>query len=381
MKVCLVSTSMNQSTGYSKVSYNMLRELKDTVEVFHYSTQSSKTGFRPPLDIAVKDHAFGEDNEYGFEGLREYVEENKIDIVVIYNDIAVTLSYLKVWSPPRLWVYLDTVCHGIPPQLLKMLEERAERIYLFNSYWKQVYDFASARVLEHGVDTDIFKPLPKENNDKLRAKLNIPTDATIFFNCNRNSRRKRLDLTISAFVQYCKRNPSVNAYLLMMVNSNGYYNIGNVLYNEIRKHKYDCSKKVMTIQTDKQLFTDVNINEFYNIADYGLNTSTGEGYGLTAVEHLAVGKPQILTHLPVYDVILPKDSVVYVEPLPDREYYEQKEFSGAYIDTWSALDIAIAMEKAVDVKVDYKPKSWKEVMTGFIADLTSVQSLEITEHA
>jgi glycosyltransferase involved in cell wall biosynthesis len=371
MKFCLVSTSTNQFTGYSKVAYNILNQLKGVpnIELFHYGTQyGGKLPFRPQLEgITIK-----ENNDFGLDGLKDFCELHKIDIVMIYNDIGVVLSYLQKWSPPRLWVYLDTVAHGIPQPLLKVLDEKAERIYLFNSYWKSVYNFKNAKVLEHGVDPQVFK---KVDTTEIRKQMKIPEDAIVFLNANRNSRRKRLDLTISAFVQFCKRNSQKDAYLLLMTSGDGYYDIASVLYNEIDKHKYDCSKKVLSIQTDKKLFTDDAINQFYNLADIGMNTSTGEGYGLTALEHLAVGKPQVLTYLPSYETFIPKNNAVFVKPTGDREYYERTDYSGAYHETFSAKEIAIAMEEVLNKKVSFVPKTWEEVMSIFSEDLKKEYSI------
>jgi glycosyltransferase involved in cell wall biosynthesis len=379
MRFCLVSTDLQQATGYSKVAYNLMRTLQQEVcdkgkdlSLFHYAAQSNEKTlpFRPALGgIVVKQHIMPSSDEFGFKGLNAFCEEHSIDVVMIYNDIAVSLTYLQEWCPPRLWVYLDTVAHGIPTPLLKMLDEKAERIYLFNDYWKSVYPFKQVRVLEHGVDTEVFKPIAEEEKADLRKKLGIPKDALVFFNANRNSKRKRIDLTISAFVQFSKRNPTKNAYLLLMLGGKGFYDVATILYSEISRHRHDCSKKVLTIQTDKQLFTDVAMNQFYNIADIGLNTSTGEGFGLTALEHVSVGKPQVLTHLPVYETFLSKRNVVFVPPLGDREYYEQTEFSGSFHETWSSADIATGMENAVGKRVKYTPKSWEEVMKGFIGEL------------
>lgn len=366
MKLCLVSTSLNQSTGYSKVAYNMMKELKGVtnLELFHYAVHHVKAPYRPVLDgIVVKENA-----DFGMDGLQAFCEEHGVEVVFIYNDVGVTLSYLQKWCPARLWVYLDVVAHGIPPPLLKILDEKAERIYVMSDYWKSIYPFKNVRVLEHGVDTEVFK-VEKSN---LREQMNIPDDAIVFLNANRNSRRKRLDLTISAFVQFCKRNPSLDAYLLMMTSADGYYNIGNVLYNEIVKHGHDCSKKVKSIQTDKHVFTDDMINKFYNLADYGINTSTGEGYGLTALEHLSVGKPQVLTSLPSYTFVT--NGAVFVKPTGDREYYEKDDYSGSFHETFSAKDIAIAMEDVLVIKTDFVPRSWKEVMAPFIEELSKEQT-------
>jgi D-inositol-3-phosphate glycosyltransferase len=39
---------------------------------------------------------------------------------------------------------------------------------------------------------------------------------------------------------------------------------------------------------------DEQLNRIYNTCDVGINTSTGEGWGLVALEHAATGRPQLL---------------------------------------------------------------------------------------
>jgi glycosyltransferase involved in cell wall biosynthesis len=360
MKVCIVGTSINQPTGYAKVVYNMLKELVTTgLEVHHYSIQKSTLTLRRPIADVITHEV----EDFGVDGLKDYCETNAINLVLIYNDITTTLTYLKAWKPPRCWVYLDTVGHGIRPDFLKLLDDSVERVYLMSNYWKSIYSFKNTRVIEHGVDTEVFRPV--EVSD-LRRKLGIPENAIVFLNCNRNSRRKRLDLTVQAFVLFCKRNPNSSAHLLLITTKDGFYDIGSVLYNEIARHKYDCSSRVRTIFNDRIVMTDNMMNEFYNIADFGLNTSYGEGYGLTALEHLAIGKPQVLTALPSYTFV--DDSVVLVKSTGEREYDYKEDIIG-YFEHWKAEDFALGMEQVLDKKTHFASKSWKKVMSGFVNDL------------
>jgi len=360
MKVCVVGTSISQTSGYAKVVYNMLKELRGHVELHHFATQTSSTNLRPALEDVITHEV----EEFGFTKLKEYCEENSIDVVFLYQDIRTILEYLQHWKPPRCWVYLDTIGHGIDQSALKLLEDSVERIYLMNDYWKSVYPFKNSGVLEHGVDTNVYY---KKSVPDLRKKINIPENAVVFLNCNRNARRKRLDLTIQAFVLFCKRNPSSTAHLLLLTSKDGFYNIGSILYAEIRRHKFDCSARVRTIFTDKLLLKDEDVNDFYNIADYGLNTSYGEGYGLTVLEHLAVGKPQVLTGLPSYTFV--GNNAILVPPSGEREYDYKDDILLGYFEHWKVEDIAVAMEQIQGRKTQFSPKSWKDVMVGLVTDL------------
>jgi glycosyltransferase involved in cell wall biosynthesis len=374
MKFCLVSTSTKNTTGYSKVAYNLLRELVkvEGLEVFHYAFQYHPSNF--PLRPAIQGVTTQEHKDFDYDKLHAFCKKHKFgkeDIVMIYNDIGVILNYMKSWCPPRLWVYLDTVCEGIPPALLKHLEEKTERIYVFAPHWKKVYDFKNVRVLEHGVDTEVFKAV---ETTALREKMKLPDDAIVFLNANRNSKRKRLDLTISAFIQLCKRNPDKPLYLLLLtVNEfGGWYDFQSLIYHECRKHDYfPASKRILIVDTGKIVMTDEAVNEFYALADIGVNTSTGEGYGLTALEHASLGKPQVLTHLPQYEDFMPSNAVAYADDIGEREYIEKTDYFGAYQPVFLARDVLTAMENALELrgKVEFKPKSWEEVCKDFVTEL------------
>jgi len=362
MKICFVGTSTARNTGYAKVMTNLIRGLKDSMEIFHYAMHDCIKKIREP-EVPTKSV-----EEYGFQGLKAYCEENAVEVVFIYNDIGVILQFLKEWKPPRLWVYLDTMGHGIAPPLIKALQEHSERIYFLNSYWKEHYNLPNSYTLDHGVDTTIFKPVEESITVELRKMLNIPLGAKIILNANRNSKRKRLDLCISGFVQYCKKHPVNNYFLLLMTAKDGFYDIGNVLYEEIKKHGHDCSSRIRTIHTDKINITDEKINEFYNLADYGINTSYGEGFGLTAIEHLTLGKPQILTDLPNYN-FFPRNFASFIKSTGDREYNSSIDYTCCYTETFLASEVIRAIEDVEGLVVQYTPKSWKEVCAEFISSL------------
>jgi hypothetical protein len=153
-----------------------------------------------------------------------------------------------------------------------------------------------------------------------------------------------------------------------MTAKDGYYDIGNVLLEEITLHKHDCSTRVRAIHTDRINISDNKINEFYNVADYGINTSYGEGFGLTALEHLTLGKPQILTDLPSYN-FFPRNFASFIKSTGDREYNGSIDYSCCYTETFLASEVVQAIENVEGLVVDYIPKSWEEVCAEFISSL------------
>jgi hypothetical protein len=48
------------------------------------------------------------------------------------------------------------------------------------------------------------------------------------------------------------------------------------------------------VTSQDMVFRDEDINMFYNVADVGVNSADGEGWGLCNFEQMGVGVPQVV---------------------------------------------------------------------------------------
>lgn len=150
-------------------------------------------------------------------------------------------------------------------------------------------------VLPHGTNFDVFYALA-EDKKELRKMLwpgetGIQlSDSFIFLNANRNQPRKRLDITMRAFGLFAEDKEDVALYM-HCGNEDNSMNIVKLA------ERYGFVKKLIITDgafkgVPKVASQDLNL--LYNVCDVGLNTSLGEGWGLTNTEMAAVGKPQIV---------------------------------------------------------------------------------------
>lgn len=257
MRFVLVSTHTDQTTGYAKVSHNLLKQLATLtpkVKVFHFGFQRhpQSPGFRKaPEGIVQYDAAANEDPKeegFGFNKIREYLDMVNPDVVMIYNDPLIVYKFLdamkydKNSSPYKLWVYVDQVYDGIAQQLMDKIRDSVDRVYAFTDIWKeklkQYGEFKDVRILEHAVDTTMFTRLPADVRMSVRKNLGIPQDAIAFLNMNRNSQRKRLDLTVAGFVRLLAKDPSKPYYLVVATNlspqSGAYYDVPRIFSRDFR---------------------------------------------------------------------------------------------------------------------------------------------------
>jgi glycosyltransferase involved in cell wall biosynthesis len=401
MRFVLVSTHIDQTTGYSKVAYNMLKQLSTLVpkiKVFHFGFQrhpQSANIRKVPEGVNIYDAGANEspkEEGFGFNKIHEYLDMVNPDVVMIYNDPMVTYRFIESMkhdpksSTYKLWIYLDQVYEGIAQPIMDKIREHADRIYCFTENWKtkllEYGECKDVRIIEHAVDQSTFTILTPEAKQGIRAGLGIPNDATVLINLNRNSQRKRLDLTISAFIQVLKRNPENPIYLVIGTNispqSGAFYDIPRIITRELSKAGLPLTyvQRIVLIDTSPpNIVGDDGINQLYNMADIGINTSDGEGYGLCQIEHLYTGAPQVITDVGSYRSFLDETVATFVKPISD-EYFGGAMPLGGWYPKFSSEDVANAIEHTIknlsDMKTaakSYKFKTWSSVCDDFLEDL------------
>jgi hypothetical protein len=273
---------------------------------------------------------------------------------------------------------------GIAPQLVKTINDHSDRIYCFSEIWKQRYLEYDAtqdvRVLEHAVDATTFTHMTPEQRIALRKNMNIPENAVLLLNANRNSQRKRLDLTIAGFVRAISRCTEVPLYLMIVTNLNpqagAYYDIPRIYAEELRVASLDVQTyagRLLLVDTSPpNAISDETINNIYNIGDIGFNTSDGEGFGLCQLEHLYTGAPQVVTGLEAYRAFL-DDTVAGFVPATGRSYFAGGMPHGLWYPTFDPEDVAKQIEHVVSdldtmkaTAKAYSFKTWATVCDSFL---------------
>lgn len=405
MRFVLVSTHTDQTTGYAKVAHNLLRQLATLapkVKTYHFGFQRhpSRPNFRKcPEGIIQYDAAANEDPKeegFGFNKINEYLEMVGPDVVMIYNDPLVIYKFIEAMkhergkAPYKLWIYLDQVYHGIAQPLMDTIRDHADRIYAFSPYWHRALEeygtFQNVSILEHAVDPLMFSSMSPADRSAIRTNMNVPQNAVIFLNANRNSQRKRLDLTVQAFVQLLKREKDRPYYLIIASNlsaqGGAYYDMSRIYANELTKAQMSLqtyAPRLLLIDTSPpNVMADEGVNQLYNVADIGINTSDGEGYGLCQLEHLYVGAPQVVTDVGAYRDFL-NESVATFIPSEFTMYFAGGMPLGGNVPVFHPEKVADAMEqtaqKLPEMKAavkNYNFKSWSRVCDSWLEDVLAL---------
>jgi glycosyltransferase involved in cell wall biosynthesis len=402
MRFVLVSTHIDQTTGYSKVSHNLVKQLSTLspkVKTYHFGFQrhpSRPTMRKYPEGVVSYDAAANEDPKeegFGYNKIHEYLDMVNPDIVMIYNDPYTISRFLDAMKHERgksayqLWLYVDQVYTGIAPPLIDVLHKHADRIYCFTETWKQRFleygPFPDVRVLGHAVDAAVFTCMSPETRKGIRTNLAVPDDAIVFLNANRNSQRKRLDLTITGFVGLLKNNPTRPYYLVIASNlqpqSGAYYDTQRIFLEELKENDMDIqtyARRFLLIDTSPpNIWSDEAINQLYNAADIGINTSDGEGFGLCQLEHMYTGAPQIVTDVGAYRDFMDSSVAEFIPP-NGKFYFAGGMPHGFSSPTFSSSAVTDAMQGMIGLLAERRNKvnaysfsSWSSICDAWLEDI------------
>ena len=383
----LVSTHLQQFTGYSKVSHNLVNELakQPWLQLTHFGFQKfpqAPPDFRGyPPNVDVIDAAALEKpvaQGFGFTALPDVIRKKSPDVILIYNDMSIVARFteeIRKSGIPRtfkIWVYCDQVYTTQLQAYLDILNRDADRVFAFTPYWKKcLKDQGITRPIDiilHGFDSKKFFPVPKE---LVRKQLNLPPEMFLFLNLNRNQPRKRYDVLIMAFVELVVKYPTKPVFMLCICDKGekGGWPLLEIYKRELELRGVNVEQfgGRLMLTTQDMTFRDEDINMFYNAADVGVSTSDGEGFGLCQFEQMGIGIPQVVPDLGGFKEFCTPENTVLVKP--KVRYYLPTAFSpvGGEAFACDPHDVCLGMEEYVlnSEKKEAHGKAAKATVLGY----------------
>jgi glycosyltransferase involved in cell wall biosynthesis len=372
LKFLLVGTHAHQFTGYSKVTYGIIRILskQPNITVTHFGFQKNpqaQAGYRPyPPNIRVLDAADMEKRAlppgsppqqgFGFNVLPDVIRHEQPNVVMIYNDMAVVTRFLEeirrsgIPRNFKIWIYVDQVYNCQLQGFLDILNRDADRIFTFTNYWKKcLKDQGVTRpidILPHGFEHDIFTT---QSRSEIRKKVNLPLDAFIVTCLNRNQPRKRYDLLIIAFVELIVKYPTKPIFLMCICDKGekGGWWLFEIFTRELKLRNAPIERfgNRLLLSNNDMVYRDEDINLFYNLADIGISAADGEGWGLCNFEQMGVGVPQVVPDIGGFKEFCNKDNSVIVKP--KHRFYHPGAHSpvGGEAEACDPHDLCIGIEE------------------------------------
>lgn len=371
---------IGQSNGYSRVVYYIAKYLglKDDIKLTIYGfqnyqqTMGSQIRNDIPASVTLHDALATESparNGFGDKEIGAFLKKNPQDIVIIFNDLvitsALTQTIVNELSPEErkrflLVSYMDQVYPYQKKQYLDIINNCFDAVITFTPYWENVARQIGVKkdiptfFFPHGFDDHLYFPVPKKI---ARVFYNIPQDAFVVLNLNRNQPRKRWDHTMMAWTQVVKRyydaknskgsKPLRVPKLVIATIVQGFWDLMEIYENELRKVGLTLEQgkeHIITLSKPQQM-SDRDINILYNCCDIGLNTCEGEGFGLCQFEHSAIGCPQVCPNIGGFKEFLHDKNSIMVDAKWSYYIDNQRDGIGGVAEVADVKDYADAIWK------------------------------------
>lgn len=311
MKFFIYATYPTQTNGYSKVATRIVNYLSqfDTIQVYYFGI----TNFNPAIDRFIHPRVQFIDalkespskDPYGIDLIATKIQLIKPDIIFLYNDILVLsriFNALKgMLKTFQVYTYIDLVYKYENTDLISYISSNTDKFFVFSECWRnnlaEMGITKNVHLLEHGLNEDIVYPIDKQ---EARRSLHLNPNDFIVLNTNRNTHRKGIDITITAFLIFLKKNnfnTNIKLFLNMDFQCKSSYDIESLIKTESQRLQMDPIIVWEHIYrfTQGGSVPDNLVNKLYNATDVGINTCYGEGFGLCNFEHGCVGRAQIMT--------------------------------------------------------------------------------------
>lgn len=289
MKILFIGDACLHS-GFATVTHSILHYLhqRHEVHVCGVNYRGDPHGYPYPIYRA---DMYGD--TWGVRRFDELCAKIQPDIVCINNDPWNVVRFLTDYRPVPIVAYMPIDGDGLPKKTASLLNQLTCAIW-YTEYGKKVAEksgFAGkSEIVPHGVDSKRFRPIEKM---EARRTIGLPQEGFLIGNVNRNQLRKRLDLSIKAFSIAYHEYGLKDAWLYL---HSAMRDEGGDL-QQIAEY-YGVADRVMS-PAGKDSFQGVDYDAMpyiYSSLDMQISTSMGEGWGLTTMEGMACGVPQVIPY-------------------------------------------------------------------------------------
>jgi glycosyltransferase involved in cell wall biosynthesis len=301
-------------TGFSTVNHNIIKNLpKDEYEIHHLAINywGDPHGYDHFIYPAARPEHAVRGDLYGYARIEELVNL-KPDIIFILNDIWVIMRYLERLREiyegdvnkkiPKIVVYFPVDGYGYSAEWFKDFNIVSKMVVYTKFGYdtvKQAVPLFEPTIIPHGTDTELF--FKSENKTEIKKEIfkELPElwgDSFIVLNANRNQPRKRLDLSLTGFALFATGKPDNVRYYHHAGTKDVGWDFVDLLKKIDKEFNTDVEARIIltNMEHNVQRVPISKLNKIYNACDVGINTSLGEGWGLTSTEHAATGAVQVV---------------------------------------------------------------------------------------
>lgn len=311
MRILVMTDSLNLPTGQGRVGREIAVGLQRRGHDVGYIGwwHGPTTPPNPPHGIRY----WGTNNEhYGADVLDSIVMRFQPDVVLTVGDFW-RIGYIADPNRCRTRRFFQWCSYipvdgepmggGLPPSIVPIIADIdlpvAYTEYAKQAVMKSVQDQETRnrlRVIYHGVDTSIFKPMDPAERRRAREAAGID-DKFVFLTVCRNQSRKNIPEMFTAWSQFSRLPENVgNSVFWPHMNfkdPNGWDIDDLMTVNKMRNQSVMYYHEMAYSASSHELISEQDLARLYGMSDAFMLIS-GEGFGLPILEAMAVGLPCIL---------------------------------------------------------------------------------------
>lgn len=276
-------------TGFATVTHSILRRLHRTWDVLVSGVNYRGQPHRFPYPIVPAQR--GQDM-WGIDAFADLCREAQADAVVINNDWWNVARFLGRGVGAAVVGYMPVDGKNLSSRCLQRLSQLDAAVW-YTEFGRREAHAAGycgrSFVVPHGVNTRTYRPMSR-HAAREGLKLPVPRGAFVVGNVNRNQPRKRLDLTVQYFGEWVRQAGVDDAYLCFHCAPD---DVGWDL-RQLAEYFGVADRLLFSRGNLDESFPRRRMRLVYNAFDVQVSTTLGEGWGLTQMEGMACGVPQIV---------------------------------------------------------------------------------------
>ncbi len=319
-KILLLSDDLRMHSGVANMSREMVLQTMDNYDWIQVggAVKHPDEGSIIDMSQSLRDDPRGFENPYlkiyavsGYgnpDVVREIMDIEKPDAIMHFTDprqwiwlyqmerelrTRIPIMYYNIWDDLP-----DPIYNANYYRSSDMLLAISKQTYGINKRILSNYDYEDWQIdyIPHGIDSNLFKPLDKNDTlfKRFEEKIGIDNYKFKILYVNRNIRRKNPGDCALAYKHFMdglteeQRKECVFIFHSAPVDENG-TDMKAFCQALLPEHPV-----IFTHDIPNQSFDGQYINQLYNSADVYMNLASNEGFGLGSAEALSVGTPIIV---------------------------------------------------------------------------------------
>lgn len=283
-------------SGFARVGHSVNEHLSKVWDVNYLGIGYDGNPHSYPYPIHVA-KPYGKGDMFGIAQFERVCERVDPDVVLLNVDTYLVCGFLEVArglkKRPMMVAYSPIDLPGIKSEIIRHF--RQDGLNLFINYTefgakaiRQAGWTGLMTVIPHGVNNAFYRPLDR---DECRRKIapGIPEGAFVVGVVNRNQPRKRIDLAVIYFAEWLKQGGDGYLWLHCAKKDAGWDLVELARQLQIQDRVF-----MPGVQGIEDMPEEVLMPLFYSMLDVQVTTTLGEGWGLTTMEGMACGVPQIV---------------------------------------------------------------------------------------